>query len=137
MREPAFDRRSPSKRCRSRLRRFLLRDRGADVGIGGLRLGARLPDVLGARAGQQEPELGVGLIALRIETPHGELHVGRVEACDDLAGGYAIAFGHAHLEHTAADIRGHPHFCRLDVAGGARPAVLAPAAPRETGHERA
>ena len=52
-----------------------------------------------ARAGEQQPQLRVGLLALGLRARQRELGVGGVEPRDEVAGLDAIAFGDAELEH--------------------------------------
>ena len=86
-----------------------------DVGLrrGELRFG--LADVLDARAGAEQPQLRVGLIALGLRAGERELGVGGVEPRDEVAGLDAIAFGDAELEQAAADLRGDLHVGGLDL----------------------
>jgi hypothetical protein len=71
-----------------------LRLRRADLGIGGRRLRSRLPDVFGARAGEQQAQLRIGLRAFGACPGDGELGVARVELRHRLPGGHTIALTH-------------------------------------------
>ena len=119
LREPECEARSDSKRSTSACGRRQLDLGGADVRLGGRRLRLGLADVFDASAGEQQPKLCVGLLALGPGARQRELGVGGVEARDQIAGVDAIAFGDAQLDTRPPTWAATWHVGRLDLAGHA------------------
>ena len=71
-----------------------------------------LTNVFDARAGDEQPQLRVVLIAIGPHPREREPRVGGVELRDDIALLHAVPFGDAQLEQRAADLRRD-----LDVGG--------------------
>ncbi len=74
-----------------------------------------LPDVLRARAGLEQAQLGVGGLALCGGAPEGQGDVGRVELGDCVAGLHAVALVGSQLEQAPADFRRYADLRGLDV----------------------
>ena len=95
-----------------------MRLRRPHVRLGGLDLRRGLTDVLRPRAGADERQLRLGLLAIRPRAPQRQVHVGRVDQGDDVPRRHAIAFGDLDLDEPSADFAGDADFGRFDVAGG-------------------
>ena len=95
-----------------------LRLRGSHVRLRRLDLRRRLTDVLRPRAGADQRELRLRLIAIGRRAPERQLGVRGVEPGDDVPRRHAIPFGDLHLDEPSADLAGDADFGRFDVAGG-------------------
>ena len=78
--------------------------RAGEVGLRAGDLGPRLPHVLDARAGQAEPELGLGQGAIGAGGVEGEAGVGRVDPGQLLAGGDRVPSSTARLSMVPATL---------------------------------
>ncbi len=110
-----------------------LRLRGARLGFRRLDLCLRLPHVFFAGARLQQPQLRIGGLALGACARELQLCIRRIEPGDEVALRDAVPFGDAQLQQAPADLRGHLHLRRFDVARHASGALVVADAARRHG----
>ena len=119
MREPELEASSASNRSTSACAAASSASAAPHVGIGGRHLRLGLADVFDACAGEQQPQLRLGLLALGLRAAERQLRVRGVEPGDRVAGLHTVAFGDAELEQPSADLGGQLHVGRFHLAGDA------------------
>jgi hypothetical protein len=84
-----------------------------------LRLRDRLGDLFLTRSRLHQAQLRLGLLTFGFGAFDGELHVARIDARDDRAGGELIALPGEKLDESAANLGRKADFGGFDVPGGA------------------